>query len=317
MNVPLSIRAACGLSALLVAACGGESETGASDGSNISTSSAGGSSHGGSGGSDCSGQDDVIPPGCFGSPGPVTNGSTASGGAGGTASASTDTTSASSGGSAGVGGAAGSAGAACDPQDVAGEGACGAAFGVFFLGDRCSWVSGCNCVGDDCDHPYENEAACEEAHHECLAPDCAPQDVSYMGGCDPVGVWVFNGIECVGMEGCSCVGSECEATFTSPEACVAAHATCAEQQRSCDDLATTYRNYVRHTACQDDSDCAIVEGLCAAGYGCVHVVNRHWGKAGIDAYTAAWDAAGCPQVDCDCDVPASATCNGGVCQPAK
>jgi hypothetical protein len=200
---------------------------------------------------------------------------------------------------------------------VAGEGACGAAFGVFFLGDRCFWVSGCNCVGDDCDNAYEDEAACEAAHAECLAPDCAPQDIALVGDCDPASVYAFNGLECVAMEGCSCEGNDCGATFASLEACTAAFASCTERQLSCDDLEAAYGNYVGHTACQDDGDCVVVAGLCAAEHGCAHVVNRHWGKAGIDAYTGAWNAAGCPQVDCDCDVPTAAVCSAGVCMEAK
>lgn len=304
--------------ALLAAACGGESEKSGSDDSSSSSSSSstagGGASSGGSSstantdGTACSGGD-AIDPGCFGSPGPVTNGSTASVGTGGSTNGSTDTTTSANSG--------GSAGAACQPQDVSGAGECAAAFGVFFLGERCGWLSGCNCVGEDCDDPYDDEASCEAAHRECLAPDCAPQDISYVGDCDPASVYVFNGIECAAMEGCSCVGNDCDARFTSLEACVAAYATCTERESSCDELEAAYGNYVGHTTCQDDGDCVVVEGLCAADHGCAHVVNRHWGKAGIDAYTEAWNAAGCPQVDCDCDVPESAVCSAGVCTEAK
>lgn len=314
-------RIALLLLGLTLAACGGESAKSGSDDSTSGTSSGGASSGGSSstgntGGTNCSGGD-PIDPGCFGSPGPVTNGSTTSVGAGGSTSGSTDTTSGSSGGSVGVGGAGGSAGAACQAQDVSGAGECAAAFGVFFLGDRCGWLSGCNCVGSDCDNGYDDEAACEAAHRECLVDDCAPQDIAFVGDCDPAGVSVFNGIECVGMEGCSCHGDDCDASYSSLEACTAAHAHCAGREQSCDDIAAAYGDYVGHTACQDDGDCVIVEGLCAAGHGCAHVVNRHWGKPGIDAFTETWDAAGCPQVDCDCEVPESARCNSGVCEAVR
>ncbi|HEU5075296.1 MAG TPA: hypothetical protein VFU02_13995 [Polyangiaceae bacterium] len=304
---------------LLLAACGGESTTSNSEDSNSGNGSGGTSSTSSTGSSsstDCSGRSEVVPPGCFGSPGPVTSGSTTGVGTGGAASGSSDTTSASAGGSGGLGGAGGSAGGACEAQDVAGEGACGAAFGVFFLGDRCFWVSGCTCEGDDCENPYEDEASCERAHRGCL-DGCAAQDITLIGGCDPAGVWVFNGIECVAMEGCSCIGDDCDASYPSREACEAAHAVCAERPRSCDEIAAAYGEYVAHTACHDDNDCEVAVGLCAAGHGCAHVVNRRWGQAGIAAFTQQWDAAGCPQLDCDCAAPAGALCEEGVCVPAE
>jgi len=315
---------------LAIAACGGESSTsddtsgsgGTSNGptngttgnSTTGNSTTGNSTTGNATTGGCSDGGDPIPPGCFGSPGPVTSGASTTGGAGGSANTS-DTTGANTGGS---GGSAGAGGAACEPQDVGGVGNCDAAFGVFFLGSQCGWVSGCSCEGEDCDNRYEDEASCEAAHRECF-DDCAPQDVSFVGDCEPASRYAFNGIECVAMDGCSCIGDDCDASYDSLEACEAAHATCSTNALSCDEIEALSDAYVSHTACQDDSDCLMVYGQCGIGVGgCYHVVNREWDSAGLEAIGAAWANAGCTGPVCDCaEPPDTVICDDGVCAFAQ
>lgn len=323
MHGALENRGTSLLFALALAACGGESSKSGSDDSTSNTSNSGasngGASSGGSsstgntGGTNCSGGD-PIDPGCFGSPGPVTNGSTASVGAGG--NTATNTTSGSSGGSGGgFAGAGGAGGATCEPQDVAGIAFCDATFGVFFLGDHCRWIGGCSCEGEDCDNGYDDEASCEAAHRECLNDSCAVRDVTFVGGCEPASVYAFNGVECVAMSGCSCVGDDCDATYSSLDDCKAAHAVCESRERTCNQLTALHDDYVSHTACQDDSDCVMVWGLCGVGLGrCYHTINRRWGREGLSAIGDAWKAADCGGAVCACaEPPETVICDDGVC----
>jgi hypothetical protein len=213
---------------------------------------------------------------------------------------------------------------ACEAQDVAAVGVCDAAFGVFFLGAGCGWLSGCSCEGADCDSAYADLASCQMANRGCLA-DCMPQDATSLGTCEPVPFYIFNGVECVPMEGCSCVGDECDIRYaatadqTEQQACEAAHAVCANRARSCEEIAALYDDYVSHTACSDDTDCAVVHGQCGIGIGgCHHVLNRHWGAAGISSLGDMWLAAACSGPVCDCPAPpTSATCDSGVCVAAS
>lgn len=302
---------------LALSACGGESEP--ADDSTGSDNSSGGNSTGsassGNGSSATTSEDTGGPSGAS------TTGTSSGSGAGGNSNTSNngtdDTSSGGSGGSGGLGGAGGSAGApgSCEPQDVAGVGNCDAAFGVFFLGDAgCGWVSGCSCEGADCANGYEDEAACEQAHRGCSSA-CAPQDITLIGSCEPASVYAFNGTECVAMDGCSCVGDDCDQSYASLEECKAANAECAGREQSCDEVSDLYNDYVGHTACSDDSDCVVVSGHCGIGVGgCYHAVNRRWGQAGLDAIAEAWTAADCTGPVCDCASPPSgAYCGAGLC----
>lgn len=59
----------------------------------------------------------------------------------------------------------------CSPMDAAGEGPCDAELGVAYDGATCQSISGCRCVGTDCERLYESREACFEATWECL-PTC-------------------------------------------------------------------------------------------------------------------------------------------------
>lgn len=300
------------IAGVVLAACGGESKQAADSSSDSSGGGTSSATNSGAVDTTSGNSSTATTSTNFGSPGPVTSGAASSVGSGGTTNPATD---GGSGGSAGgPGGAGGSAGAACEPQDVAGEGACDAAFGVFFLGNTCGWVSGCSCVGEDCDNGYANEASCEAAHPECFGT-CAAQDITLVGGCEPASVYMFNGIECVAMDGCSCVGDDCAEVYPTPEECAAAHAGCADPDRSCNQIEVAYDDYVSHRACQDDSDCVMLFGHCAIGVGgCYHAVNRRWNDDGLQALGDAWTAAGCGGPVCACaEPPQAVVCDDGVC----
>ncbi len=233
-------------------------------------------------------------------------------------STSTSTGSGGAAGASGIGGASGAGGAppTCEAQDVAGVGACDAAFGVFFLGSGCGWVSGCSCEGADCDSPYPDEASCELANRGC-STGCTPQDITLVGSCEPGPIYAFNGTECVPMVGCDCVGEDCDKSYRSLAECQSAHAVCAERERSCEDIAAAYDDYVSRTACTEDFDCQIAYGLCGIGLGgCYHAQSRRWGEDGVRALGQEWLAAGCGGPVCDCPTPPeAAVCDLGTCVP--
>ncbi len=58
----------------------------------------------------------------------------------------------------------------CDPMDARGAGLCEAELGTVFTGDACHTISGCSCVGADCDDLYTDIDTCTRTHLACLAP---------------------------------------------------------------------------------------------------------------------------------------------------
>jgi hypothetical protein len=208
----------------------------------------------------------------------------------------------------------------CEPQRVAGEGPCTLAIGVFFFGSTCGWLGGCSCVGEDCDNAYESEEACLEANRECL-DDCRPQEATFTGLCEELPRKVFTGVECVEMNGCDCIGIDCDYTYPTasdpPPSCEATHAHCLEKSRSCNELSATYQEYSSRDACEDDTDCQINEGHCSVGIGsCYHPMNRQWPADGLATLAAEFVAAECTVAVCDCaPTPTTVQCVDGRCVP--
>ena len=54
----------------------------------------------------------------------------------------------------------------CEPWDAAGEGACKMILGYAYDGDECVQLSGCECVGDDCDLVTSTKEECQEVIKE-------------------------------------------------------------------------------------------------------------------------------------------------------
>jgi len=174
-------------------------------------------------------------------------------------------------------------------------------------------------VGEDCERAYENVEACEAAHRGCIR-GCAPEDAQILGLCDPALRYVFTGVECVGMSGCSCVGGECGNSLpVAPvDQCLAAYANCLGAPRSCDQIAELYAEYTSRNACGDDVDCRVTGGHCGVGLGgCYHVMNIQWPASGMELLAAEWQRQGCSGGICDCPAtPESASCVDGVCTAA-
>ena len=114
----------------------------------------------------------------------------------------------------------------CGAQDAAGEGACDQFFGFAFNGKGCVPVSGCNCVGSDCDSLSPDPKGCHIEFEECMDP-CAADDAEGVGLCMAFFGYAWNGHQCVGQSGCSCVGTDCGSLPLSYDACKKAHSQCA------------------------------------------------------------------------------------------
>lgn len=57
----------------------------------------------------------------------------------------------------------------CDAMDARGQGACRrAAFGFAWNGSQCVTITGCECVGVDCDRLHPTLEECQSAHAECV-----------------------------------------------------------------------------------------------------------------------------------------------------
>ena len=65
----------------------------------------------------------------------------------------------------------GASGNSCAAQDATAEGDCEAEIGTFWNGSACVTLSGCSCVGADCDTPWGNLAACMAAYANCPGQD--------------------------------------------------------------------------------------------------------------------------------------------------
>ncbi|MFK7988609.1 MAG: hypothetical protein AB8I08_21495 [Sandaracinaceae bacterium] len=121
----------------------------------------------------------------------------------------------------------------CGAQDAFGEGLCNALLGFKFDGAECVSFSGCSCLGADCDATYNSLDACVQA---CAVEEdpppppmemCAAQDAVGTGDCRLLAGWAFDGDGCVSVN-CECVGPDCDAIFTTFDACETEYMSCLE-----------------------------------------------------------------------------------------
>ena|GEM_PF-1995716 len=119
----------------------------------------------------------------------------------------------------------GQCGGSCDAQNAEGQGNCDQFFGFAFDGNSCIPISGCSCIGSDCDNLSPDPKGCGIEFGECI-DDCAPDDAKGVGMCLAFFGYAWNGQECVGQSGCACVGSDCGSLPMNPVDCEKAHTEC-------------------------------------------------------------------------------------------
>lgn len=167
------------------------------------------------------------------------------------------------------------------PVDAGAERSCGGWSGETCGPDEvCDYPDGSYCGGDDslgvciprpeaCPEPAcrpvcgcDRETYCSpcDAHAAgtdvmsdgaCPSGDCDAMDAHGEGLCDGYFGVAWDGADCRGVVGCSCVGTDCDALYDSHESCVAAYAGCIDDCRA--------------TGCPDGQTCE----PCWSSYACL------------------------------------------------
>ena len=139
----------------------------------------------------------------------------------------------------------------CGAMDAKGDGAsCRCVMGFVWDGDACVSLSGCSCLGTDCDKVSETEEDCQLAHAACggstpsflcgsatlfekTHAQCDAMDVKAEGDangdCFCMLGFAWNGSSCESLANCACEGADCDKLTETQEACEQAHATCTTQ----------------------------------------------------------------------------------------
>lgn len=89
----------------------------------------------------------------------------------------------------------------------------------------CAQISGCRCVGPDCENGYDSLEACERLNRSCIE-GCAAQDAMGEGLCDAEIGTFWNGSERVIRSGCGCAGAGCDQKYTDVARCMEARRAC-------------------------------------------------------------------------------------------
>lgn len=162
----------------------------------------------------------------------------------------------------------------CDPLDAKGQGLCQLPLGITWNGQSCELISGCECVGSDCDNLYFDEASCERSNLfcedtmiSCQARNNAyfPQEVAVIGG------YAWDGRQCVGLLGQGpCQGPDCPYVYDTLAQC---------QQ--------TFGHCQNNTTCLAQDARGV--GLCDADFGAAFNGNSCYTISGCD----------CRGADCD------------------
>lgn len=128
-------------------------------------------------------------------------------------------------------------GPTCAPQEATGHGdACPGEPLYAFDGSECvNVVAGhCYCEGADCTELPHTRQECEETFSHCSRDRCEPMDAAGDGEmCDGFYGYSYQGgasVEeaCQPMNGCECVGDDCDDAFWDFDECAAYHESCTE-----------------------------------------------------------------------------------------
>lgn len=179
----------------------------------------------------------------------------------------------------------------CRAMDATGSGPCALLLGWKWDGSQCVGISGCDCVGSDCDDLFSTQSACAKAHSSCL---CRPQDARVEGPCDQFFGYRWDGISCVSETGCECLGGDCDELFATATECRSAHLRC-----PCREMDAT-----------GVGGCALFHGWKWDGTQCVGVSGCTC--EGEDCDSLFQDLDACRKAHSDCDP----CCGCNTCKPA-
>lgn len=179
----------------------------------------------------------------------------------------------------------------CRDQDARGVGPCTLLLGWKWNGASCEGISGCTCEGADCDALFSTQAACAKAHADCL---CRPQDARGVGPCDLFLGWRWDGVECVSESGCECRGGDCDELFPTLTGCVDAHRSCP----------------CRAQDAQGEGPCALFLGWKWDGVECVGISGCSCQGADCGSLFQSLETCQAAHVDCE------PCCGCRTCEPA-
>lgn len=183
-------------------------------------------------------------------------------------------------------------GCPCRAQDAQGEGPCRVVLGWKYDGSQCVAISGCDCVGTDCDELFASQSDCDRAHRSCL---CRPQDARGEGPCDQFFGYRWDGVECVAVNGCSCWGGDCDELFPTLSGCRDAHKPCPCRAQDATGI----------------GGCALFHGWKWDGMSCVGVSGCTC--SGTDCGNLFQDLDACKKAHTDCDL----CCGCNTCEPVS
>ena len=87
-------------------------------------------------------------------------------------------------------------------------------------------VCGCNGItySNEC---TANASGADVLHRgQCGSADCEPMDAKGVGACAAFFGYAWDGVDCIGIGGCSCTGTDCRDLYREPMECEAAHDHC-------------------------------------------------------------------------------------------
>ncbi len=159
---------------------------------------------------------------------------------------------------------------------------CTADVATFCACDGTQFTGSSSCPG----RPYRAFGACADASVDGGA--CGAMDARGAGGCAAVLGYVWNGVACGAISGCSCVGRDCGALLRTMDACTTVYASCATGPRTCP---LPSGDCGVGGLCLGQNTCRVRVGLCVASRPCTRDLVAYCGCDGV----TFMDSSTCPR----------------------
>jgi hypothetical protein len=119
--------------------------------------------------------------------------------------------------------------------------------------------------------------------------ECAPFDAMGVGPCEAFFGYSWNGVDCVGLSGCNCEGTDCDNLYETPEQCLNAHAQCG------------MGNACTAQDAKGDGLCDQFFGYAWDGFQCIGVSGCEC--TGVDCDNLPWELSECEDAHAQCLPP--------------